>query len=245
MKLISLNVEGLKHEEAVFDFLTKEDAEVVCLMEFPEVWLEKLEKMGYFITFAPMCLRSPEQSSMSGIVFASKQPHQADTHYYYRTSDVLTIQRSRVKETIAHPVIIGSVEHNGETYRIATTHMIVTVAGKEDAHQQQGMKKMLSILENYQPHVLCGDFNMPRGFNTLYPLVTQSYTDTVPKTFSSSLDKNLHRLGNNPDLDQPIFDIYMVDYIFTQSPYTASDVTLRFNISDHAAVVGTIDIKNT
>jgi exonuclease III len=245
MKLISLNVEDLKHEENVFNFLIQEDADVVCLMEFPEAWLEKMKNIGYHVTFAPMCLRSTEPTSRSGVAFASKTPHHADIHYYYKSADEIVLFQSRVNETSAHPVITSSVVHKGETYRIAATHMIVTPDGAENSHQQQGMEKMLSILESHKPHVLCGDLNMPRGFNSLYELVTQNYVDTVPKKFSSSLDKSLHRLGNNEDLDQPIFEKYMVDYIFTQSPYTATDVNLTFGISDHAAVIGTIGVQNT
>ena len=81
---------------------------------------------------------------------------------------------------------------------------------------------------------------MPRGHNKLYEVITQKYTDTIPRHYRSSLDRNLHRLGKKTDLNQPIFDAYMVDYIFTQPPFEASDIHLEFGVSDHAAVIGNI-----
>lgn len=240
MKLISVNIEDFKHEQTVFDFLSKEDADVVCLQEFPEVWSKKLKTLGYHVSFAPMCLRSTDPRSLSGLAFASKSPHQTKSHYYYKSAEEITVYRSRIQETIAHPVIIGTVVHKDTTYIIATTHMIVTLDGKEDEQQRVGMEKLLSILAAQPPHIVCGDFNMPRGHNTLYELVTEKYTDAIPPTYRSSLDKSLHRLGDATHLDQPIFDEYMVDYIFTQKPYTASDVRLEFGISDHAAVVAIV-----
>jgi endonuclease/exonuclease/phosphatase family metal-dependent hydrolase len=48
-----------------------------------------------------------------------------------------------------------------------------------------------------------------------------------------------HRIGHLPE-KQNLFTDYMVDYVFTQAPYTAHDVELVFDLSDHAAVVATI-----
>lgn len=44
-------------------------------------------------------------------------------------------------------------------------------------------------------------------------------------------------------IDQPIFEEYMVDYIFTQSPYWADNVKLKFGVSDHAAVIAEINVE--
>ncbi len=77
---------------------------------------------------------------------------------------------------------------------------------------------------------------MPRGYNTNYTQFCAHYTDEIPNTYTSSLDRTLHRLGSRSDLNAPIFDIYMVDYIFSQPPYRVTDVSLMFGVSDHAAV---------
>jgi endonuclease/exonuclease/phosphatase family metal-dependent hydrolase len=65
------------------------------------------------------------------------------------------------------------------------------------------------------------------------------YQDEIPKHYQSSLDRNLHRLGK-VKLDQPIFDKFMVDYIFAKPEYEVTGERLEFGVSDHAAVVAHI-----
>ena len=86
---------------------------------------------------------------------------------------------------------------------------------------------------------MCGDFNIPRHYNPLYDELTKYYVDNIPLSYISSLDPTLHYAGSHPD-KKMLFDSYMVDYIFTQTPYTATDVRLEFSISDHAGVVAHI-----
>jgi len=119
---------------------------------------------------------------------------------------------------------------------VVTTHLVDTEHGQTDSFQTQLLAKLLTELDQLPPHLLCGDFNMPRGFNSLYPKITNFYTDAIPRHYKSSLDQSLHRLGT-ATLDEPIFEKYMVDYIFTKPPYTLKTVGLRFGVSDHAAVV--------
>jgi len=242
MKLISLNVEGKKHTEIVFSFLMAEQADVVCLQEAPEDWCPQLQSLGYQTTFAPMLIRTRNETHVEGVIFASKKKHDATTEYYYKSAAEVTDYTKGEREKLAHPVIIGSVILNDITFSIATTHFMVTKDGLADDHQRQGLEELLKTLAPKENHILCGDFNMPRSVNTLYPEVTKIYTDTVPDKFSSSLDRNIHRLGSSTTLNEPIFDSYMVDYIFTQEPYVASDVRLVFGLSDHAAVVGNITV---
>ena len=98
---------------------------------------------------------------------------------------------------------------------------------------------MLPIIDLLDPHVFCGDFNIPRGHNVLYETLTTRYTDSVPATYASSLDKNIHRKGD--DISRAhLFTSFMVDYVFTQKPYQAENVRLEFGISDHAAVVADV-----
>ena len=244
MKLISLNIEGEEHPETVFPFLQTEAADVVCLQEAPEEWCEELHALGYHTTFAPMLIRDTQPEYTEGIILASKEAHNATTYYYRRSAEDITVYVKRGDTTIAHPVIIASVLVENEHFVVAGTHVMVTMDGRADDQQRLGVQKLLSILADQEPHVLCGDFNMPRGVNELYADVTKFYIDAIPPEYPSSLDKNLHRLGQSDALNEPIFESYMVDYIFTQLPYHATDVRLQFGVSDHAAVVGTIS-KNT
>lgn len=243
MKLISLNIEGGRNEELSLPFIEKEDADVVCLMEAPEFWCEKLEVLGYHTTFAPMQLRnnSVRPAFVEGIILASKNPYQSTTEYYHGSETSITQELHRAADTVSRPVIIAEIEHESQTYTVATTHMSVTLDGTPNEHQRDCVAKLLTTMEQHEPHIICGDFNMPRGVNDLYEEVTKRYTDAIPAHYTSSLDRNIHRMGNDPGLNAPIFDTFMVDYIFTQTPYTAKDVRLEFNLSDHAGVVATID----
>ena len=141
----------------------------------------------------------------------------------------------------SYPVVCATIARSdGQMYSIATVHLMVTPDGKEIPAQTASVKKLLKFLDTKEPHILCGDFNIPRGYNTNYHLFTDKYIDTIPHLYTSSLDRTLHRDGNNPELHSPIFDIYMVDYIFSQPPYSVSDVRLEFGVSDHAAVLAQI-----
>jgi hypothetical protein len=77
---------------------------------------------------------------------------------------------------------------------------------------------------------LFGDFNAPRG-KEIFSIFTEKLKDNIPLNYETSLDENLHRAGKLT---------YMVDGCFTTPEYVASDVELRFGVSDHAAVLATI-----
>ena len=54
LKLVSVNIEGKKHLKTVTKFLTKENADMVCLMEVREIDVLKLAGEEYpFVVFAP------------------------------------------------------------------------------------------------------------------------------------------------------------------------------------------------
>lgn len=141
---------------------------------------------------------------------------------------------------IKHGVLYADILCNDGLFKIATTHFTWTPQGEAPSEEQVlSMKAFLEKMQNMEPHIICGDFNIPRTENVLYGELTKHYTDAVPATYASSLDPSLHTLGNTPE-KRHLFESFMVDYVFTQPPYTASDVRLEFGLSDHAAVVATI-----
>ena len=242
VKIITLNIETTKHYATVLPFLEKEDADVVCLQEVPDTFAVELNTRGYQTVYAPMFIKVIDNEEVRiGVMLASKHPFSAIKNYYHGNEKNITIYDKQNKaETRALAYILGEVKIADDLFSIATTHMTDPEDGKEDDFQTLLTEKLLISLAQKKPHCLCGDFNMPRGFNALYEEVLKHYTDTIPSHYQSSLDKNLHRLGNRTDLNAPIFEKYMVDYIFTQPPYIASDVRLQFGISDHAAVIATL-----
>jgi len=236
LKLITVNIETNKHYARIIPFITKEQPDVLCLQEIPESFLEGLHNLGYYTTYAPRVpVALGENQDSLGIVFASKVPHQSKCVYYYGDEARARENFGTEAEDMSFAYIIADVATEHGNYTIATTHLADTKDGREDDFQIMLMDNLLKQLAVEAPHCICGDFNMPRGYNNLYEKVITSYTDTVPAHYASSLDKNIHRLGN-VTIDEPIFEKYLVDYIFSQAPYQVSDVQLHFDVSDHAAI---------
>lgn len=240
MKLVSLNMEGERHIERVLPFLKAEAPETICLLEAPQLFQHHLQELGYHTSFAPMLVRERDHTSHNeGIILASKHPFTCEEQYYHGSRDTIKIYQG-AKEAISNVVLLAQIDTPEGDIRLLTTHVMVTPHGASNEHQRRGIRALLEILDTQPPHIICGDFNMPRGHNDQYPLFTERYTDSIPDTYASSLDRNLHQLGSDPTLQDPIFDAYMVDYVFTQEPYQAENVRLEFDVSDHAAVIADI-----
>lgn len=242
MKLISLNMEGDKHFDRVTPFLVREDADVICLQEAPDHYISQLEAMGYHVSFLARVKKNYGNGEfVDGEVIATKTPHVKEEFIYYKPSDQLEVEvPAKRRSTNRQVALIGRFNCGGSEYTVATTHFTISVFDGEtpDDNQRIDMQTLLGHTAKLEPHVLCGDFNIPRHKNELYDQLIEQYTDQIPPDHITSMDKNIHRLGQDPD-KQFIFE-YMVDYVFTKPPYTANDVRLEFGVSDHAAVVATI-----
>lgn len=241
LKLITLNIEMDKHYSRFFPFLDNEDADVICLQEVPESALRYFHGRGFATVFAPMIIKKlSDKEEAVGVAIATKLPFSTQKVYYHGAKENLVLSDGKDPgKNSVYAYIMAKIDFNGEVYNIATTHMVDTPNGKENDLQILVMNKMLEHLKNEEAHCICGDFNMPRGYNKLYDLVTTNYIDSIPIEYKSSLDRNLHRMGSIP-IDQPIFDCYMVDYIFAQAPYKVEVDRLQFGVSDHAGIVAEI-----
>ncbi len=239
--IVSLNIEGTRHYERVLPFIERIPPDVLCLMEAPSSVLPLLTSRGYFTVFAPMCTDNPVATGdVLGLVLATKVPHTATTTFYTSYHGRIVPHDKHNAQSKSYPLITATITHEETTYTIATVHLYDTYNGHESPEQTASVDSLLSELAKLPPHILCGDFNMPRGYNTNYERFCALYHDAIPAEYTSSLDRSLHRAGTRTDLNAPIFDIYMVDYLFTQPPYHATAVGLEFGISDHAAVVATV-----
>ncbi len=243
MKLISINIEKDAHLEKIFSFIQKESPDVLCLQEVYESDLNGFENLGYSCAYQPNSFRIVGDLTKSeGVALCSKHGIHNERSWYYRNADspLMLFDPKNVSSTIKYGLIYGDVNFEGDTFTIATTHFTWTPNGSEPSREQiDDTEKFLSYVSKIEPHVVCGDFNIPRHKNYLYDELTKIYTDQIPSTYTSSLDRTLHRAGTDSK-KTILFDAYMVDYIFTQPPYRATDVRLEFGISDHAGVVATI-----
>jgi endonuclease/exonuclease/phosphatase family metal-dependent hydrolase len=247
MKLISLNIEGNKHFDRVLPFIEGENADVICIQEIFENDIERFLAFGYTSTFLPMTIKPVDGiSQIQGIAMCTRIPQKNIQQYYYSNDfeEIPTFNKNDINNTVMHGVILSDFEFKGSTFTIGTTHFTWTPAGESPCLEQQtDLDSFLLKIKEYAPHVMCGDFNIPRNINSLYQKLIQNYSDAIPSHYTSSLDKNLHRLGITPDAIR-LFETFMVDYVFTQKPYIPKDVRLAFGISDHAAVVATIERMN-
>lgn len=242
MKVLNINVEGMRHLDTVFNCIEKNSPDVVCMQEANTHHKRWLEENHFYVTHLPTRIENRDnEMEPEGVLLASTTPHQSKTFFYHKPqTEIILFDKNDKRNTGGEGCIYAHITINDQVYSVATTHFTWTPDGSNpNEYQQTDLPKILEILREQPPHILCGDMNIPRGHNFLYEQFTEQYQDAVPKSYTSSLDQDLHRLGPDPS-KAILFSDYMVDYIFTQAPYRAEHVRLEFGVSDHAAVVADI-----
>ncbi len=244
MKLINLNVEGLIHSEKIFPFLLTESADVVCLQEAAAIHVKFLQENGYSVVFEERCIR--EQNGVEfidGLLFATKKPASVSMFCYHKPG--LPVETENFNyETERNPtprhILVGSVSIDGVEFVIGTTHFTWTRDGDVAcAAQQEDMQKFLEYAKDLPDHIMCGDFNIPRHYNSMYQELLDVYTDEIPESHKTSLDASFHRL-NQDEVKREKLDRYMVDYVFQTKGYLIHNIRLEFGLSDHAAIVAEV-----
>lgn len=242
MKLIQLNIERDLHLDRVKAFLTREQADVVCLEEVLEPSAHALAaELGYHVHYVPQKRISGYEEGTDGlaegVALFTREPHMLlGEHYYVRSRE--TIQM-RVKERdgtdenedeIAKVALVADVRTGAECVRVAMTHFTWSANGGVSVYQRRDLRELLTITAPYGELVLCGDFNIPRG-TELYHVLAQQYRDNVPPEYTTSLDQDLHRKKGLQ---------FMVDYIWSTPAYAVTDVRMVCGVSDHCALVADV-----
>lgn len=242
MKLINCNVEVDSHYEKVMNLLKSENPDTITLQEATQEYQQLFKDAGYYTSYVPRLKKMSGGAEVTdGELIATRVPHTITDHLYYDHGKELQFEDiENRRETNNEGLLVAEFNFDGQDFLVATTHFTWTPKGEEACENQiADMKALLDFTTKLPPHVLTGDFNIPRQHNHLYEELTKHYTDRVPKYYKSSLDKDFHRTSNNP-AKAHLFSDFMVDYIFTQAPYTATNVRLQFGVSDHAAVIADI-----
>lgn len=249
MKLISINVEGNKHWERITPFLKEERPDIFCAQEIFECDVAQvISKTGMRSAhFVPMALDpfNDERNEPKGIAILTKNEKPLFGHEYYKfPPDPLTLvdrtSYATAHDTHGNALLWVTLDHNGKTYTIVTTHLVVTEKGIPNEFQTHQVEKLLDISKKLPLHVLCGDFNMPRSINALYKEFTRFYTDAIPSSIEGSLDPELHRANNDP-IEKERIRSFMVDYLFTTPEYNATDVRMQNGVSDHRAIIANLE----
>lgn len=235
LKLISVNIERSKHLSRVLPFIETEKPDVLCVQELMEYDIPALESvMGTRAHYAPMSRHPAEdRMGMIGIAIFSTQASSAESRYYVNDGppeQVFDFASAATKHaTEAHVLALARVHDGAHEIAIGTTHFTWTPDGEADDFQRADLAALFAVLPN--EIALCGDFNAPRG-REIFSRIAERYRDNIPAEYATSIDGDLHRAGHLP---------YMVDGLFTTPHYAAKDVRLVKGVSDHMAIVATIE----
>jgi endonuclease/exonuclease/phosphatase family metal-dependent hydrolase len=243
MKLVQVNIEGDAHLPLVQDFIVSERPDVLCVQEIFKQDIPRVSTLPH-VTFMPMLLERRADGSLDerGVVLMSSQ-EQSNTvvQYYYKPTETLVEQdrtsQETKRKTIQHGVIMTTIAG----VRIGTVHHTWTQNGDDpSAYQIQDTEALMKYIQTVEPMILCGDFNIPRGYNSCYEILTSYFEDCVPRTYASSMHIPLHRVRNNPAVAAEVAR-YMVDYIFrTPGAAPVRDVVMKCGMSDHCALIAQI-----
>lgn len=255
MKLVSLNIEGNKHYERFIPFLEKENPDVICMQEVLEedfeFLKENLQMQGIYKTQAYVCNMSEHYTTMQGkrfgvaiftknildsgyVFYWGKEENTAmsfEEYFFGEEVKEYVIRREELRSNVLLWVDIQDV--SGAVLRFASTHYPVSNQGESSAHQLEVLVPFFEKLEGLKDFVVCGDFNAPRG-NETFRRIAEKYHDNIPEKYVTSLDQNLHR---NKGL------MYMVDCLFSTPAYRVTDVSLVDGLSDHMAIVATVELS--
>lgn len=243
IKLLSLNIEGDNHYERVFPFLLTEQPDVVCVQEFflddLPLFEEKLSMQGYAVGMWTCSQENDARISkrgLMGVAIFSKLPMNNPGHQWYVGGEDRIIEMfvpENSPETVSRALVYADVLKDGQLFRIATTHFTWSPGGSVTAVQQEHLDRLLPILKSIEPVVIVGDFNAPRG-KAIFKTLAARYTDNIPASITTTMDQHLHRM---PGLQ------FVVDVLFTDSHYVATDVQVVDGVSDHCAIVATIGVQ--
>ncbi len=238
LKVASVNIEGDNHFDTVLAFLEREKPDVICMQEVYEVdlplFISNISPDYRYIPMSTVSEPNPFRKAPKGVegaVIFSKLPITKSGSFYYESQPVdLSILDSK-PEGCRRGLVWIDVEQEGEIYRIATTHFTWSWKGEATELQREDLKNLISKLEEVKPSLLCGDFNAPRG-NQTFDILASHYVDNIPTDVTTTIDQHLHRVSGIQ---------FVVDGFFTGAGYTASDVRVVDGVSDHCALVGTLE----
>ena len=241
MKLLSLNIEGDKHlESRIFPLLRAEKFDALCLQEVFAQDIPKIVEFSQlpehvFVPQARITRPNPHLSPRGdwGIAVFGKKICQVRRDYYVGHPETLPEFFLHNEPNSMNRVLLSAkVEVNQQHYHLANTHFTWSKKGDISQLQRANFALLKKILSNFDEIILCGDFNTPRG-GELFDQLAQIYTDNIPPDVKTTIDKNLHKSGEDIHL--------VVDGLFTSNAYTAKKTRVVSGLSDHMGVIAEIE----
>lgn len=237
LKMVSLNIEGNRHLKACLPFLVAQGADVVCLQEvFGVDILEIAGMLGMEYHFVPtMHISASNKYNIPtrgdwGVALLTKVPHTPFEHHFYKGAG--TVPDFVEPNSGDRVIVITQVRKGQEKYHVATTHFTWSGNGEVTSEQLQDFGSFAEVVKKLPPHVMCGDFNSPRG-GEMFSRFLELYKDALPATVSTTIDGSLHYAGNLE---------LVVDTFFYQAPLQAKVTLVSEGVSDHKALTAEITL---
>lgn len=235
ISVVTLNIEGDKHFDRFAPVLTRITPDVVCLQE---VFAEDLPgiaiRLGFSMQqyeFLPMTTIDKENpysinpKGPWGVAILSRIDHDDFSHLYYKGEG--NMPEFSTPNSVDRGILFSTFyARSGEAVPLGTTHFTWTGDGESSPEQQADFVSLQKRVSELPPHVLCGDFNSPRGKET-YQSFEQLYKDGLPKKVTTTIDGTLHYAG---ELE------LVVDTVFYHSPLEIEVVEILEGVSDHKGI---------
>ena len=241
--LATLNIEHGRHLPELFEFISKEQPDILCLQEVfaldVELIKNKLRYIGFFSPTTNFTESHGYAVDSRGIwgqmimlrlgLVEDNINNMVQEHYY--TGSRQDVSKFNNPESINHVLQVVRVKKDGRPYTIGNTHFTWSAMGQASKLQRQHFQALQQFLDLYPEMLLCGDFNAPRG-GEIFQLFTKYFTDNLPPDIQTTIDKNFHYSGRDLKL--------AVDNIFSTPNYQLSNVRVICGLSDHCAVIGLV-----
>lgn len=237
--LASVNIEGDNHLPNVLDFLKSRSPDVVC---FQELFQKDLAIFGqkypfsFYIPTATVLKTNKFRVNPQGPIgigifskFLIEEPHAC----YYVKHPALPELVDGEPNAADRVVLKARIKKEHQMFDIATTHFTWSPGGTVTNEQRDNLNSMLSCIEK-QEVMLCGDFNAPRG-GEIFTKLASRFKDNIPSEITTTIDQKLHRATGIQ---------FVVDGMFSTPRYSMTNVEVVDSVSDHCAIIGSIQIES-
>jgi len=239
-KLVTLNIEGNRHLPEVKAFLQREQPDIICLQEVFEVHVAELaDAVGMQPLYTPMSNVTTGSIhadpfgywGLLQLVSPRCEIQMQKAEYYVGDRDNIPIFfENENPNSINRAILWSTITKDQEELTVATTHFTWSPKGATTEEQLRDFAALQAITQALPPHMLCGDFNAPRG-KEIFSALSKIYTDNIPAEVTSTLDENLHKAGKIE---------FVVDGYFSSPGISGQNVRVIDGVSDHCAIVGEI-----
>jgi endonuclease/exonuclease/phosphatase family metal-dependent hydrolase len=234
LKLLTLNIEGDRHLDEVHAALAEHLPDIVCLQEALEENCARLASSGGYAVKFSLSARLPKSTGEQrnwGVAVLSRVPVRRQIEICY--GDDPNIRVHRQPNDARRVLVVTELDHQGQPYRIATTHFTWSPDGHINELQRTEFAHLRGVLADYPDYVLCGDFNAPRGREMFGKFVAElGLIDHLPAFVTSTIDGRFHRAGALE---------LVVDTIFSTPEYRVAQTRVLEGISDHKGILALVE----